>query len=153
MNKINVNDKFKIMELASKYLLDELKTNTDVLSSPEIVKIFLHTHMYGKKNECFCVLFLTSQHNLIAFEELFHGSINSSAVYPRVVAMRALELNASAVIFAHNHPGGIANPSLEDKNITKVLTKALELFEIKVLDHLIIGNGNNTTSMKEQGMI
>jgi DNA repair protein RadC len=97
-------------------------------------------------------MFLDSQHRLIAFERLFRGTIDGASVYPRVVVRRALELNAAAVIFTHNHPSGVPEPSTADINITKRLKDALGLIDVRVLDHIIAGT-DGTSSMAESGLL
>jgi DNA repair protein RadC len=99
-----------VLELAAKYLAEELRRG-DAIESPDATTTFLRCKLDRREAECFCVLFLDTRHRVIAFEELFHGTIDGATVYPRVVAKRALELNAAAVICAHNHPSGIAEPS------------------------------------------
>ena len=104
------------------------------------------------EHEQFCALFLDSQHRLIEFAELFRGTLDSASVYPREVAKEALHHNAAAVIFAHNHPSGIAEPSMADRKITKRLQEALGLFEIRVLDHIVVGSPG-MVSFAEEGLI
>lgn len=121
-------------------------------TNPEYVKIYLTLKLAQEVNEQFVALFLDNQHRLISHECLFTGTINISAVYPRVVAQRSIEIGAAAVIFAHNHPSGITEPSQADKQITEKLKKSLELFDIRVLDHIIVGN-TGTYSFSEHGLI
>lgn len=124
----------------------------DALTSPEAVRNYLIVAMAGLEHEVFSVIYLTSQHRVIAIEELFRGTIDGAAVYPREVAKGALAHNAAAVIFAHNHPSGVAEPSSADRRITDRLIAALALLDIRVLDHIIIG-GTNVLSFAEQGLI
>ena len=121
-------------------------------NSPQATRDYLRLHLSDRKNEVFGVLFLDNKHRLIANEELFTGSVSSASVYPRVVAQRTLECNASAVIFYHNHPSGNPEPSQSDIHITKRLHSALELIDVRTLDHLIIGN-EGTVSFAECGLI
>jgi DNA repair protein RadC len=100
----------------------------------------------------FCVLFLTNRHRVIAFEEMFRGTIDGATVHPREVVKQALRLNAAAVILAHNHPSGVSEPSRADEAITRRLRDALALVDIRVLDHLIVG-GSEITSLAERGLL
>lgn len=111
------------------------------VASPNEAKEFLMLQLGDLEHEVFSCLFLDNQHQIIAFEELFNGTINSSAVYPREVMKRVLHHNAVSVIFAHNHPSGYTTPSTSDINVTKVLVDALKLIDVSVLDHIIVGKG------------
>ena len=124
----------------------------DVMSSPERTRIFLQYHLGGRDREVFCCLFLDSQHRLLCCEDLFLGTLDGAAVYPREVAVRALRNRAAAVILAHNHPSGVAEPSAADRRITERLSAALGLLDIRVLDHIIVGRGR-TFSFAEQGLV
>ena len=124
----------------------------DVMSSPERTRIFLQYHLGGRDREVFCCLFLDSQHRLLCCEDLFLGTLDGAAVYPREVAVRALRNRAAAVILAHNHPSGVAEPSVADRRITERLSAALGLLDIRVLDHIIVGRGR-TFSFAEQGLV
>jgi len=104
------------------------------------------------EHEVFSILFLDNKHQVIAYEELFRGTIDGASVHPREVVKRALQLNAAAVIFAHNHPSGIPEPSDSDKRITNRLSEALKLVEIRTLDHIIVGS-SGTVSLAERGLI
>ena len=95
-----------------------------------------------RKHEVFAVLFLTNRHQVIAYEELFRGTLDGAAVYPREIAIRCLEVNAAAIIMAHNHPSGVAEPSTTDRAITRRMVETLKLIEVRVLDHFVIGDGN-----------
>lgn len=108
-----------------------------------------HAH---KESEVFSVMFLDNQHSLITTEDLFTGTIDGANIYPRIVVKRALQLNAAAVIFAHNHPSGVAEPSQADIRITRRLIEALELVDIRTLDHIIVGH-LNTVSFAERGLL
>ncbi len=121
-------------------------------NSPSAVKNYLIMKLHNYEYEVFSCLFLNNQHKLIADEILFRGTIDSASVYPREVVKRALELNAATVIFAHNHPSGIAIASTADDLLTRRLQDALALVEIKTLDHIIVG-GVETMSYAEQGKI
>jgi len=140
-----------VMEMARRALGDELK-NGDVLHSPEVVRNYLRLTLNYKEHEVFIAIFLDTRNRTIATEEMFNGTLTQTSVYPREVVKRALHHNAAAVIFAHNHPSGAAEPSQADKTLTQSLKKALALVEVKVLDHFIIGNGA-TMSFAENGLI
>ncbi len=140
-----------VMELAKRHLGEKLQRET-VLTSPQAVSDFLKSQLLHRSREVFVTLFLDAQHRLIACEELFQGTIDSASVYPREVVKRALQLNAAAVIFAHNHPSGVAEPSESDRQITQQLKSALLLVDIRVLDHLVVAAGD-TVSMAERGMV
>jgi len=124
----------------------------DVLSSPESVRHYLSLHLTGLGHEVFSGLFLDNRHRVIEYRELFTGTIDSAAVYPREVVKRCLNCNAAAVIFAHNHPSGVAEPSDTDVRLTRKLTDALALIDVRVLDHLIVGQGVQT-SLAERGLM
>ena len=124
----------------------------DVLSSPEHVRHYLSLHLTGLGHEVFSGLFLDNRHRVIEYRELFTGTIDTAAVYPREVVKQCLRSNAAAVIFAHNHPSGIAEPSDTDVRLTRKLVDALALIDVRVLDHLIIGQGVQT-SLAERGLM
>ena len=132
-------------------LESRLKT-TKAFTNPSDVKQFCQLQIAQEIDEYFCCLFLDSQHRLLAFEKLFRGTVDGAAVYPRVVVRRALELNAAALIFTHNHPSGLPEPSTADKRITTRLSDALALVDIRVLDHVIVGT-DGTSSMAEAGLM
>jgi DNA repair protein RadC len=139
------------LELARRQALQTL-TDSDVLSSPDKTRRFLQYHLGGHTREVFSCLFLDSQHRVLRCEDLFLGTLDGAAVYPREVAVRALQYNAAAVIFAHNHPSGVAQPSAADRRITERLCDALTLLDIRVLDHIIVGRGREY-SFAEQGLL
>jgi DNA repair protein RadC len=124
----------------------------DVLASPESTQLFLQHHLGGRRREVFSCIFLDAQHQVICCEDLFLGTLDGAAVYPREVAVRALQYCAAAVIFAHNHPSGVAEPSAADKRITERLQAALTLLDIRVLDHIIVGSGRGY-SFAEAGLL
>lgn len=124
----------------------------DVMSSPERTRAFLQHHLGMRRREVFCCLFLDSQHRLIRCDDLFLGTLDGAAVYPREVLERALRYGAAAVILAHNHPSGVASPSSADRRITQRLRDALGLIDLRVLDHLIIGRGE-CFSFAEAGIL
>lgn len=121
-------------------------------TSTDVVKEYLTAKLVGLESEVFAVLFLDSQHRLIEYVEMFQGTIDGAAVYPREVAKAALRLNAAAVIFAHNHPSGNPEPSSADKSITKRLTDALALLDVRALDHIVVG-GEIAVSFAERGLL
>ena len=124
----------------------------DVLSSPDEVRAYLALHLAGLEHEAFAALLLDNRHRVIEYRELFRGTIDSAAVYPREVVKRCLASNAAAVIFAHNHPSGVAEPSDTDVRLTRKLVDALALVDVRVLDHLVIGRGVQT-SLAERGLM
>lgn len=138
------------LELSKRYLAEQSQGHQ--LTSSQATKQYLAAELKGEQREVFAALFLDNQHQVISFERLFLGTINAAAVYPRVVVEQALRCHAQAVIFSHNHPSGIAQPSLADKDITDKLIQALALVEINVLDHIIIA-GNQCYSFAENGQI
>ena len=140
-----------VLEMARRHFLEILQRGS-VLTSPDITRAYLSSKLRGYSYEVFACLFLDNQHRVIQMEELFRGTLDSASVYPREVAKQALHHNAAAVIFAHNHPSGISEPSQADKNITLKLKEALALFDIRVLDHFIIGDGD-PYSFAEHGLI
>ncbi len=144
-------DEDAVIAQAMSILESRLRTKTTAFTSPEKSKQFLRCKLQQLEHEVFSVLFLDNQNYLIEYKEMFRGTIDSASVYPREVAKTALELNAAAVIFAHNHPSGISVPSNSDRTITTKLRSALELFDIRVLDHIIIGD--TTYSFAESGLI
>lgn len=129
-----------VVELSRRYLESHLQ-QSDAMSSPDVTRNYLINQLRGHLREVFACLFLDNQNRVIKFEELFFGTIDGASVYPREVVRRALSHNAAAVIFAHNHPSGIAEPSQSDISITHRLKDALALVDIRVLDHFVIGDG------------
>jgi DNA repair protein RadC len=138
-------------ELVRRWMLEDLRSQP-VLTSPNAVREYLAVHYAGKEREVFGCLFLDSRHRLIAVEEMFLGTVDGASVHPREIVKRALKLNATAVILAHNHPSGVAEPSQADELITVRLRDALALVEIRVLDHLIVG-GTRVVSLAERGLV
>lgn len=139
------------LELSRRHMREQLARDT-VFSNPGAVTGFVRAHLQDYQHEVFMVLFLDTRHRLIAVEELFRGTIDGASIYPREVAKRALHHNAAAVIFAHNHPSGIAEPSSADEQITRRLKEALSLLDIRVLDHIIVGR-EGEVSLAERGTI
>ena len=138
-------------ELARRYFAGSLPTG-EVIRSPADTAGYLQARMCHLEHELFCCLFLDNRHRVIKFDEMFRGTIDGTSVYPREVVKEALAVNASAVILAHNHPSGVAEPSQADERITRRLKSALGLVDIRLLDHLIIGNGE-ATSLAARGML
>ena len=138
-----------VLEMSRRHLAECLRRDS-ALESPQAVRDYLKSLLRHEPHEVFGCLFLDSKHRMLAFEILFRGSIDSASVYPRQVVKRALAHNAAAVIFCHNHPSGITEPSQADRTLTKRLTQALDLIEVRVLDHFIIGDGQ-PLSMVEHG--
>lgn len=124
----------------------------DALTSPAKTFQFLQSKLALKEHEVFTCLFLNSQHQVLAYEELFNGTIDAASIYPREVVKRVLHHNAAAVILSHNHPSGIAEPSQADQAITNRLKEALGLIDVRVLDHIVIG-GAETVSFAERGLL
>jgi DNA repair protein RadC len=131
-------------------ILESMFRATEVFTSPGAVKEYCRLKIAHKKDEYFCCLFLDSKHRLISFERLFRGTIDGASVHPRVVVRRALELNAAATIFTHNHPSGVSEPSSADIRITSKLKEALALVDTRVLDHIVVGL-SDATSLAEAG--
>ena len=140
-----------VLEMSRRALAEEM-TQGSAFASPGAVRDFLRLHLAGLPHEVFFALWLDAQNRLIAAEELFRGTIDGASVHPREVVRRVIETNAAAVIFAHNHPSGVAEPSQADLRITQRLKDALALIEVRVLDHLIIGEGPGT-SLAERGLL
>ena len=122
------------------------------LGSPTAVRDYLRLKLIEEPNEVFAVVFLDSQHQVLAYEPLFKGSVDQTSVYPRVVVQRALALNASALILAHQHPSGVTEPSTADRSLTDRLKAALAMVDIRVVDHFIVGKGN-PFSFAEAGLL
>lgn len=140
-----------IIQRAMEILEARLRVKEYSFTNPTDTKNFCRLKLQELEHEVFSVLFLDNQNCLIEYRELFRGTIDAASVYPREVVKTALQLNAAAVILAHNHPSGISVPSSADRNITHKLKSALELFDIRVLDHIIIGD--TTYSFAESGLI
>ncbi len=140
------------IEAAKAILANALKTTDTALTNPSATKTFCQLEIAGLEHEVFGVLLLNNQHQLIKFEIMFRGTIDGASVYPREVAKAALLNNAAAVIFTHNHPSGITEPSQADRRITERLSQALELLDIRTLDHIIVGP-TETTSFAERGLL
>ena len=140
-----------VMEMARRALREKL-ANGSALSSPAAVREFLRLKLQALPHEVFLVLFLDAQNRVIESEELFRGTLTQTSVYPREVVKRALHHNAGAVIFAHNHPSGVAEPSHADETLTQALKQSLALVDVRVLDHFIVA-GSGVLSFAERGLI
>lgn len=140
-----------VLELSKRYL-HQVLLRGEPLENPGATEQFLKSALRDNSNEVFACLFLDTRHRVIAYEELFHGTIDGATVYPRVVAKKALKHNAAALIVAHNHPSGISEPSLADQAITRRLKDALALLDIRLLDHFVIGEGA-PVSMAARGLL
>lgn len=140
-----------VMEMARRHLHESLQVQ-DAFTNPEVTAAFLTSQLRAHQQEVFACLFLDNKHRLISFDQLFFGTINGASVHPREVVKRALARNAAAVIFAHNHPSGVSEPSHADILITEQLKQSLQLIDVRVLDHVIVGNGC-TTSFAESGLL
>ena len=140
-----------VLELARRALVAEL-AQRPVFDAPAQVREYLRLQMAHLRYQVFAVLFLDSQHRLIAFEEMFRGTLAQTSVYPREVIQRALALNAGAVVLAHNHPSGVAEPSKADEFLTQQLKTALALVDVRVLDHMVVGR-EGLTSFAERGLL
>jgi len=131
-----------IIEKAVRVLEERMQYGVSLtVSSPDDMKNFCRLKLAGLEHEVFGVLFLDNRHRLINYVEMFRGTIDQSNVYPREVAKEALKQNAAAVIFTHNHPSGVTEPSMSDRRITTKLREALALFDIRTLDHIVVGQG------------
>ena len=140
-----------VLEMSRRALQEEMQCG-DALNSPRAVRDYLRLLLGGRQHEVFLALFLDTQHRVIASEELFHGTLSQTSVYPREVVKRALAHNAAAVILAHNHPSGVTEPSQADQLLTAALKQALGLVDVRVLDHFIVAGGQ-TLSFAEKGLI
>ncbi|MGI2002083.1 RadC family protein [Shewanella frigidimarina] len=144
-------DEIKVLDAAASIIKSKIKTR-DVLNNPEITKQFLQYKMAYLEHEVFGVIFLNTQHEVIEYKELFRGTLDSASVYPREVVKETLNYNAAAVIFAHNHPSGVAEPSEADRRITERLQSALRFIDVSVLDHIVIGL-SETVSFAKRGWL
>jgi DNA repair protein RadC len=140
-----------VIEMARRALEEDIRER-DAMSSPQTVREFLRLTLGDKAHEIFMAMFLDAQNRLLGSEELFRGTLTQTSVYPREVVKTALRYNAAGVIFAHNHPSGVAEPSRADELLTQTLKQALSLVEIKTLDHFIVA-GSRTLSFAERGLL
>jgi len=140
-----------VLEMTRRYLREELGER-DVLSSPDATRAYLRARLNGYPHEVFACLLLDNRHRVIEYKELFRGTIDGASVHPREVVRLALRMNAAAVIFAHNHPSGVSEPSQADLRITQRLKEALALVDVRVLDHFIVGEDEGA-SLAERGLV
>jgi len=140
-----------VLEMGRRHLGAKLARGA-TLESPDDTREFLQACLRDRPYEVFCCLFLDNRHRVLAFEELFRGTLSGTAVYPREIVRQALKLNAAAVILVHNHPSGVAEPSRADELLTQRLKEALALVDVRVLDHLVVGDGE-ITSFSERGLL
>ena len=140
-----------VVEVARRALAQQMHVEP-LFDTPQRVKDYLALQLGGRSQEVFAVLFLDAQHRLLRLEEMFQGTLNQTSVYPREVVKRALALNAAAVVLAHNHPSGVAEPSRADEYLTQTLISALKLVDVRVLDHIVVGLGQ-VVSMAERGKL
>ena len=160
---------FKVADVEGSYTVDQPVTEADIIemashiatqrlegldpvTSADLSRRYLRARMLPLEHEVFAVMFLTTTHRVIKYEEVFRGTIDAASVYPREVVKLSLQYNASAVILAHNHPSGCAEPSQADRNITEKLRDALNLIGVRVLDHLVVGT-EGIVSFAERGLI
>ncbi len=140
-----------VLELARRSMANQLQQRP-VFDTPGRVKDFLRLHIARHEYEVFVVLFLDAQNQLLKLEEMFRGTLTQTSVYPREIVKRALKMNAAAVVFAHNHPSGAAEPSRADEYLTQTLKSALALVDVRVLDHLVVGH-DDVVSFAERGLL
>jgi DNA repair protein RadC len=140
-----------VMELARRALAEEMRAR-DSLASPAAVRAYLRLRMQDLGHECFYCVFLDAQNRVMVAEEMFRGTLTQTSVYPREIVKRCLQHNAAAVILAHNHPSGVAEPSIQDQALTRTLAEALALVDVKVLDHFIVAPGA-CLSFAERGLL
>ena len=149
--ELNETERHSLVALALNLLADRHRPG-EVLDSPEKTRGYLRLRLAERKNEVFGCLFLDNRHRIIEVTELFQGTIDGASVHPRVVVQQALEINAAAIVFYHNHPSGVAEPSRADEAITQRLKEALALIDVRVLDHLVVTAGESI-SFAERGLI
>jgi DNA repair protein RadC len=138
---------------AAAQILHATAIGSDYLNSPQQARDYIEAKIAAEAREHFMVVFLNSQHRVISAEVMFSGTLNQTSVYPREVVRRALQRNAAAVLFAHNHPSGIPEPSRADEYLTQALKQALALVDVRVLDHLVVARGASTISFAERGLL
>lgn len=140
-----------VLEMSRRYLAEALERG-EPLTSPTVTRDYLRARLRDRQQEAFCCLYLDTRHRVLRFEEIFQGTIDGAAVYPREVVKKALATNAAAVILVHNHPSGVAEPSRADEALTNRLQQALALVDIRVLDHLVVGD-SDIVSFAERGLL
>ena len=149
---MNTQQENQIIEQALSILEARTLKTSDALTSADDVRSYLALQLTEVEHEVFVVIFMNNRNQVIEFNQMFRGTINGASVYPREVVKQALKVNAAAVIFAHNHPSGIAEPSQADRSITNQLATILDIIDVRVLDHFIVG-GANTYSFTENGLL
>jgi len=152
LNYVAPSKLFAARELLRRALEENMADEAHNFNSPAVVKDYLRLHLGGREEEHFVALWLDAQHKLIAVDNLFRGTLSQTSVYPREVVKNGLKFNACSVIFAHNHPSGLTEPSRSDKMLTDALKAALALVDIRVIDHMIVGD-NQIMSFAETGNI
>ena len=152
MDALNFDSKDEVIAAAIRFVEEKATYTSAKLENPRTTKDLLRLRIGDKEHEIFCVLYLNSQHQLIEVEELFRGTIDGAAVYPREIAKGCLRTNAAACILGHNHPSGTTEPSAADRRITERVTTALGLLDIRVLDHVIVAT-NGAFSFAEEGLM
>lgn len=140
-----------VLEMARRHLSASMREG-ELLTSPDLVRSYLSAQLRHKAHEIFAVLFLDNQHRLIAYDEIFFGTIDGASIYPREIVKKALARNAAAAILAHNHPSGLAEPSQSDRRITQRLQEALDLVGVRVIDHMVVGD-SEVVSFAERGLL
>jgi DNA repair protein RadC len=140
-----------VLEMSRRALRERIDRET-ALSSPQAVRDYLRLKLHGKAHEVFVAVFLDAQNRVLAVEDLFRGTLTQTSVFPREIVKRALYFNAAAIIFAHNHPSGVAEPSRADEALTQTLKHTLALVDVKVLDHFVVG-GDAAMSFAERGLL
>jgi DNA repair protein RadC len=150
-SELSEQEKQAVVTLATKVLAFKFRAGR-ALSSPEETRTYLRLKLAGYRNEVFGSLFLDNRHRVIALRELFQGTIDGASVHPRVVVQQALEVNAAAMVFFHNHPSGVAEPSRADEMLTRRLSEALALVDVRVLDHFVVSAGESV-SFAQRGLL
>ena len=151
LSELNDAEKHSVMTLAMKSLAIKHRAG-QALCSPEQTRNYLRLRMADYRHEVFGCLLLDNRHRVIALAEMFQGTIDGASVYPRVVVQRTMEANAAAVVLFHNHPSGVAEPSMADESLTKRLKEALALVDVRVIDHFVIAAGESV-SFAERGLL
>ena len=141
-----------VLEVHARWMEARLRRDGGPLTSPAHTRRYIEARLRGYRNEVFACLFLDNRHRVVAFEELFAGTLDGASVHPRVVVRRALGHNAGAIVCAHNHPSGVAEPSRADRAITKRLAEALALVDVRLIDHFVVGDGE-CVSFAERGLL
>jgi len=149
--KLNEVEKKSVVALAIAVLAEQHHPG-QAFSSPKETSTYLRLQLADRQNEIFGCLFLDNRHRILAMSEMFQGTIDGASVHPRVVVQQALKINAAAIVFFHNHPSGVAEPSLADEAITRRLKEALALVDVRVLDHFVVSSGE-AISFAERGLL